>query len=82
MVLVEFPLLVLQALVWLPVALGALVYKTVARKVGTIVAFSQYPTPSRAEERVIGWRASRERARALIAELVAGTATPATGRRI
>jgi hypothetical protein len=80
MVLVELPLLVLQAVAWVLSAVGTLVFKTVARKAWTITAFSEYPEPRRFEEQVTGWRPSRQRAHALVAELEGGTATSPASR--
>jgi hypothetical protein len=72
MILVELPLLVVQAVVGALLALATLCYKTATQRPWTITGSSEYPTPARFVDDVVGWRASRDRVHELATELESG----------
>jgi hypothetical protein len=72
MFLVELPLLVVQAAVWALLALATLCYKTARKRPWAITGVSEYPTPKRFVQDVVGWRASRARVHELAIGLNSG----------
>lgn len=72
MFLVELPLLVVQAVVWALLGLATICYKTATQRPWTITGASEYPTPVRFAEGVVGWRASRARVHEIGTELESG----------
>jgi hypothetical protein len=72
MILIELPLLVVQAIVWGLLGLATLCYKSARRRPWTITAFSEYPEPARFVQAVVGWRTSRDRVHELATELESG----------
>lgn len=72
MILIELPLLVVQAIAWTVLALATLAYKSARRRPWTITGYSEYPTPTHFAESVVGWRRSRDRVDQLAVELQSG----------
>jgi len=76
MILIELPLLAVQAVVWAVQAVVTLGYKTVRGRPWTITAASEYPKPVHVAQAVVGWRASRARVHAIATELESGLEPP------
>jgi hypothetical protein len=72
MILIELPLLAVQAIVWIVLAVATLAYRSARRRAWTITAYSEYPTPTHFAEATVGWRRSRDRIHQLAVELRSG----------
>ncbi|HSO95965.1 MAG TPA: hypothetical protein VLV81_07970 [Acidimicrobiia bacterium] len=79
LVVIELPLLVVQAVVWAVQAVATFAYKTARRRPWTITGGSALPEPARFALTVVGWGASRARVHAIAADLDAGREPPRTG---
>jgi len=72
LILIELPLLVVQAIVWMVLAVATLAYRSARGRPWTVTGFSEYPTPTHFTESVVGWRRSRDRVHQLAVELQSG----------
>jgi hypothetical protein len=72
MILIELPLLAVQAIIWAVLALVAIGYKSARRRAWAITGTSEYPQPAHFVNAVVGWRASRARVHEIATELESG----------